>query len=62
MTSIKTHCMTLRLPHDLDAEIREVAYDSRTSKAKWIRDAIQKNLRQKPVTNTGYKKKREQQQ
>lgn len=42
-----THCMTLRIPPELDSLIADAAHDARLPKSGWIRLAIQRCLRQK---------------
>jgi hypothetical protein len=41
----KSFCMTLRLPPQLDELVSEACYESRMSKAEWIRAAINQSLR-----------------
>jgi predicted transcriptional regulator len=41
-----THCMTLRIPSELDLLITDAAFDARQSKSTWIRVALQRCLRQ----------------
>ena len=46
-TTVKTtntHCMTLRIPPELDLLVSDAAYEARQSKASWIRAAIHQRL------------------
>ena len=44
MTIKNTHCLTLRIPPDLDLLVSDAAYDARQSKTSWIRAAIHQRL------------------
>lgn len=46
MTIKNSHCLTLRIPPELDDLVIEASYDRRTSKAAWIRGAIRQRLGQ----------------
>ena len=38
------HCLTLRIEPELDEVLTEACWDHRTTKAAWIRAAIQQSL------------------
>jgi hypothetical protein len=42
-----THCLTLRIPPELDLLVSDAAYDARLPKSAWIRRAIQRCLQEK---------------
>ena len=39
-----THCLTLRLDHELDDLLTEAAYDYTMSKSSWIRASLRQSL------------------
>ena len=50
-----THCLTLRIPPELDLLISDASYDSRSSsKSAWIRRAIHAQLGEKRRTEPLY--------
>jgi len=42
-----SECMTLRLEPHIDQQVIEASYDSRLSKADWVRRAIRRGLQEK---------------
>ena len=61
MKSKLTHCLTLRIEPHIDDMITEASYDSRTSKAGWIRAAIRQSLVLADQTIMEQKRKRARQ-
>jgi hypothetical protein len=47
-----THCMTLRIPPELDSLIADAAHDARLPKSSWIRAAIHQRLARVRRTET----------
>ena len=47
-----THCMTLRIPPELDSLVSDAAYEARQSKTSWIRAAIHQRLARVRRTET----------
>jgi hypothetical protein len=47
-----THCLTLRIPHQLDLAVSDAAFDAHQSKASWIRTAITQRLARGRRTET----------